>query len=166
MTVITFTANSFWTVPNDWNPTNNTIECYGSGAAGVTPVGNTSGAGGNGGNYAKIVNYSTTVGSNLSVVVGSQAYYNSFFVNTSTVMATGAGGSGSVGTTILTGGYGGAGGHATGGGGGGAGAGPLGGAGGAGGDYTYTSSSNSGGYVGGGGSGGSSGGGAGSGGGD
>jgi len=113
-------AYQTWTVPNDWNPTNNKIECYGAGGDGAAY----SGRSGGGGNYASISNFNLTPGSNVSIFVGTvDVYVNTIFSSTTTLMATGAALAGSVGTTILPGGA--SGGTDT------AGAGPLGGAGGA-----------------------------------
>jgi hypothetical protein len=157
LTVLTFTTNTSWTVPNDWNPFNNTVECYGSGASGSAGQG---GVGGNGGNYSLITNFSAVgPGNTVPIVVGYTNSLNTYFYNTSTILATGAASNGSVGSTIIKGGLGGTSNTSRffSGGGGGGGAGPLGGAGGVGGDYIYVNSvtgSNSSGHGGGGGSGG------------
>lgn len=152
-TQLVFTSSETWTVPNDWNPYNNTIECTASGnngAAGGTDGGSsgsvTGGTGGYGGNYAKISNLNVSPGTGVAVVVGTPGSLNTYVYNTSTVLATGGGTGGSVGSTIYGGGPGAvATGINDGGGGGGGGAGPYGGAGGAGGKGSISNTGGTGG---------------------
>lgn len=74
------TSGSSWTVPADWNNTNNTIEVIGGGAAGgsynYTDGGETAGVynpggGGGGGAYAKKTNVALTPGASVSYEVGA-----------------------------------------------------------------------------------------------
>ena len=66
------TSGSTWTVPSDWNPSNNTIEVIGGGGGGSTAVVNQyPGRGGGGGAYAKVTNLTLTGGSSVSYHVGS-----------------------------------------------------------------------------------------------
>jgi len=53
---LTATGAGTWTVPNDWNSANNTIECIGGGGSGNSGGART--AGGGGGAYAKKSNVS------------------------------------------------------------------------------------------------------------
>src|ERR1019366_5704547 len=56
-TVIFITSGTTWTVPSDWNSSNNTIEAIGGGGGGADGSGsNVNGAGGAGGDYAKVSN--------------------------------------------------------------------------------------------------------------
>ena len=88
-TQIFLTSGTSWTVPSDWNSSNNTIEAIGSG--GSDPAGSGTGGGG----YSKISNYSLTPGASVSYQVGnSQGGTNSgdtWFVNTSTLLAKNGG---------------------------------------------------------------------------
>lgn len=67
MTVIVLTSGSSWTVPADWNSSNNTVEAIGGGAGGDNWG---YGAGGGGGAYAKIANLTLTPSSTVSFSVG------------------------------------------------------------------------------------------------
>ena len=73
--VIFLTSGSTWTVPNDWNNSNNTIECIGAGGGGSAMVGQAGygeiATGGGGGAYSKISNLSLTYGANISISVGT-----------------------------------------------------------------------------------------------
>lgn len=66
-----------WTVPNDWNNLNNSIEVVGAGGGGgVSRQANgtdTRGAGGGGGAYSKITNLTLTKGSTPTWYVGASA---------------------------------------------------------------------------------------------
>jgi hypothetical protein len=70
---ITNTALSSWTVPSDWNNSNNTIEVIGGGGGGST--GNSGSAGGGGGGaggaYAKASNVSLTPGGSVTISIGT-----------------------------------------------------------------------------------------------
>lgn len=75
-----FTANSqaegTWTVPSDWNSSNNEIHLIGGGGAGsagtiqTQPTAQISGAGGGGGGYCKAVNVALTPSSTVDYIVG------------------------------------------------------------------------------------------------
>lgn len=71
---ITDTALTTWTVPLDWNPGENSVECLGGGASGSGwPFNNQAykfGPGGGGGAYAKKTNLNLTPGSSVSLSVG------------------------------------------------------------------------------------------------
>ena len=67
------TGNSIdaWTVPADWNSSDNTIECIGGGASGRNyNNGVWTGAGGGGGAYSKIANLTLTPGDSIAYSVG------------------------------------------------------------------------------------------------
>ena len=119
-----------WTVPPGWNSANNTIEALGAGGQGA----GSGGGGAGGGGYAKIANFSATVGAVIPVTIGAGGSgTNTVFNNTSTLVATaganasgssgGAGGSiaSEVGSVKYAGGNGGAGNSGSGGSGGGGG---------------------------------------------
>lgn len=61
------TSGTSYTVPSDWNSTNNTIEVIGGGGGG----GNGKGGGGGGGAYSKVFNASLTPGASVTYAVGS-----------------------------------------------------------------------------------------------
>ena len=135
-TFLAITSGTTWTVPNDFNNGNNTIECIGAGSNGEGGTAGTSsggespvvgfgpgGNGGGGGAYALIANFTTTHGASVPVQIGVAngstgigGTGNSWLNSTSTVLAQGAGslssngGSASsptVGTTKFAGGNGG-----------------------------------------------------------
>ena len=147
--IVYLTSGTSWTVPSDWNSTNNTVEVIGGGGGGATSA--SGGSGGGGGAYSKANNTVLAAGASVTYAVGAagtagvtggDTYFNAASCAAATACAKGGGGasgttpgaggaSGSgVGTTKNSGGIGGGGGF--GGGGGGAAAGPSG-AGGAGG---------------------------------
>lgn len=67
--VILLTSGTSWTVPNDWNNSNNTIECVGGGISGQ--AGSSSSYGGGGGSYAANTNVSLTIGAAITYAIGS-----------------------------------------------------------------------------------------------
>jgi len=74
--VISNTAATSWNPPADWNSANNIIHIFGAGGGGagarLTSTTNKSGGGGGGGGgYTKILNYSATVGTPVSVTIGA-----------------------------------------------------------------------------------------------
>ena len=83
-TVIVLTTGTSWTVPSDWNNSNNTIECYGAGSYG-------------GGAYAKITNLALVINSSYTISIGAGSAGgtagDTYFSNTTTVLAKGAVGS-------------------------------------------------------------------------
>lgn len=93
-TTIYLTSGSTWTVPSDWNSSNNTIEAIGAGAAAPAPGAN-NGAGG-GGAYAKITNWSGSGVVPIQIGVaggtagsGTGPTANTWFGNGSTLVAAG-----------------------------------------------------------------------------
>jgi hypothetical protein len=74
--VLTTTGTSIWTVPSDWNSSNNTIEVIaggGSGGVGVQPSGVAKGAGGAGGAYEIKSNVILTPGATVDYFIGAGA---------------------------------------------------------------------------------------------
>jgi hypothetical protein len=143
----TSASNQTWTVPSDWNSSNNTVEVIASGGGGATGNGNP-GSGGGGGGYSKQTNIKLTPGGSATYrlsaggaadTTGGDAWFNGTTLAGSSVGAKGgvkgvtgtsaAGGAGGeaasgIGTTKKSGGTGGAtdaDGYAGGGGGGGGG---------------------------------------------
>ena len=165
-----------WTVPADWNNSNNTIECIGGGGGGRASAGLAPGAGGGGGAYSLINNLTLTPGATVAYRTGAgggpgapgeDTFFGDAAFANAKVGAKGGGGAAALGPGMggaaadgfgsikLGGGNGGAGGNRGGGGGGGA-AGPKGN--GAAGANGSTSFGGAGGGGGGGGNGGGSGG--------
>jgi glycine rich protein len=62
-----------WTVPADWNNSNNTVECIGGGAGGTGSWtdNNVGGSGGGGGAYARSANLNLTPGASVTYNVGA-----------------------------------------------------------------------------------------------
>ena len=123
-----------YTLPSDWNPSENTVEVYGEGGNGGTTPGGYGGGGGGGGAYAKYVNLSDAAGTVEAIQIGTGGSGNdTYFKTTGTVLAkhgttgsgqtpgTGGAASSSVGSLKNSGGAGGGGGGYNGNGGGGAG---------------------------------------------
>jgi hypothetical protein len=138
------TSGTSYTLPADWNPSNNTVECYG---AGGEIINNGAGTGTGGGAYASVTNLNVSPGASVTIQIGTPAKYtggsgDTFFNATSLANAQtkgstvsvgaqggydingGAAGS-SVGNVTYSGGAGATGGSGAGGGGGGC-AGPYG----------------------------------------
>lgn len=77
--VIFLTSGASWTVPADWNNSQNTIEVIGGGGGGKSPTDGaggggyigTGGGGGGGGAYSSIVNLALAPGSSVQYSVGS-----------------------------------------------------------------------------------------------
>lgn len=65
---IFLTSGTTWTAPPDFDPNNNTIECWGGGGGGGTGNG---GQGGGGGAYSRIVNAQISPGTVLSIGIGA-----------------------------------------------------------------------------------------------
>ncbi|MBI3572279.1 hypothetical protein HY091_01970, partial [Candidatus Kaiserbacteria bacterium] len=74
------TSGTTWTVPSDWNSSNNTIECIGAGGNGASG-GSRGGGGGGSGGYAKISNLSLTPGASISYIVGTGGSSNDTYFN-------------------------------------------------------------------------------------
>jgi hypothetical protein len=66
---LTDTTQTTWSVPTDWNNSNNTIEVIGGGGAGTPGFSNLGGGGG--GAYAKKTNVTLTPGGTVSFAVGA-----------------------------------------------------------------------------------------------
>lgn len=71
--VLTVESGTTWTVPNDWNSSDNTVECLGGGGGGTGSWtdNNVGGSGGGGGAYAKSVNLNLTPGTSVTFNVGA-----------------------------------------------------------------------------------------------
>lgn len=67
--VIFLLSGTSWTVPDDWNNSDNTIECIGGGISGQ--AGSASAYGGGGGSYAASTNVSLTPGASVTYAIGS-----------------------------------------------------------------------------------------------
>jgi sugar lactone lactonase YvrE len=70
-TVIFLTSGTSWTVPNNWNNANNTIEVIGSGGAHLSTAGGGYTGGNGGGSYSRISNLSLTPGNNVNYQIGT-----------------------------------------------------------------------------------------------
>jgi len=70
---LTTTGDGTWTVPTDWNNSNNSIECIGGGGNGGAGGGAADNGGGGGGAYAKVTNLTLTPGASINVHVGPAA---------------------------------------------------------------------------------------------
>lgn len=64
-------SGTTWTVPNDWNSLNNSIEAIGGGAAGGNGTDSSAGGGGGGGEYRKITNITLTPGAICNIQIGA-----------------------------------------------------------------------------------------------
>jgi len=132
---LTNTSLTEWTVPNDWNSGDNTIEVIGAGGGGANGAAEAGvgGGGGASGAYAKETNISLTPSSSITIQIGTgggvasaggDTYFNGASCSLSDVCGKGGGGasgstqgtaqSGSVGTTVYAGANGGNGGAASG----------------------------------------------------
>jgi hypothetical protein len=73
---IFLTSGTSWTVPSDWNNTNNSIEVIGGGGGGGPGYSDASGSGGEGGGaggaggYSKIINATLAAGTTVTVAIG------------------------------------------------------------------------------------------------
>jgi|GEM_PF-246961 len=126
--IIFLTSGSSWTVPSDWNSTNNKIEVIGGGGGGAVYSDDYGHGGGGGGAYSTISNLSLTPGESVEYSIGGggasgsdggDTYFNGSSLSVSSVGAVGGsagfeydGGAGgpsasSVGTTKYSGGDGG-----------------------------------------------------------
>jgi hypothetical protein len=137
---IFITSGTSYTLPADFNPGNNTVECYGGGASGAAGSTNT---GGGGGAYSKVANINIGAGATVNIHIGTPGSPDTWFNATSVANAvsngtsiscaakggsgqTGGQASSGCGTTKFSGGGGGGSGSFGGGGGGGGAAGPNG----------------------------------------
>lgn len=106
-----------WSVPTDWNPTNNEVFCIGAGGDGANSGGTGNsrpGAGGGGGAFASSTNFSLTPGGSATYSVGAHATTTAgnianetFFDGTASSTATLSCAFGRKGTNATTGGAGG-----------------------------------------------------------
>lgn len=87
------TSGSIWTVPADWNNTNNTIDTIGGGGSGGASGGDGGGTGGGGGAFARKSSIILTNGSVISYSVGNGSVTDTWFYSPSTLLAKGANGS-------------------------------------------------------------------------
>ena len=106
-TVIFLTSGSTWTVPSDWNSSNNTIEVIGGGGGGSN-TGNQ--VGGGGGGYSKATNVSLTPGGSVNIGIGiggaqntsgGNTWFNGTNASNASVSASGGSISGTGGTAIV-----------------------------------------------------------------
>lgn len=65
-----FTSNGSWTVPADWNSSNNIIACIGAGGNGAAVADGAGSGGGGGGAYSATENVSLTPGATVYVTIG------------------------------------------------------------------------------------------------
>ncbi|MDO8576494.1 MAG: hypothetical protein Q7R90_04210, partial [bacterium] len=70
-TTIYLTSGTSWTVPADWNSSNNTIEVIGGGGGGENGTGTFCGRAGGGGAYTRSINLALTSGSTATYRVGA-----------------------------------------------------------------------------------------------
>lgn len=71
MTQIFIISGKSWTVPADWNSSDNTVETIGAGGGGQRANASYTGSGGGGGAYSKTTNLSLTAGSNITIQIGA-----------------------------------------------------------------------------------------------
>lgn len=114
MTVIYLTtaSTSPWTVPSDWNSSNNTIEVIGGGGGGSPSAGGNDGAGAGGGAYSKISNLTLTPGGTAAFQVGGGGAASTTggdtWFNGATLAASSVGAKAGTGASGITAGTGGA----------------------------------------------------------
>jgi hypothetical protein len=79
MPVVFLTSGTTWTVPSDWNSSDNTIEVIGGGGGGAqgNQFGGNPGGGGGGGAYSKISNLSLTPLASVTIQIGAAGAENS-----------------------------------------------------------------------------------------
>lgn len=75
--ILSATGADTWTVPADWNSSNNTIECWGAGGN-ASQTSNQDGGGG-GGAYSKTNNVTLTPSSSVDYFVGASGGQDTFF---------------------------------------------------------------------------------------
>ncbi|MGH6817144.1 MAG: glycine-rich domain-containing protein [Methylovirgula sp.] len=106
---LTTTGSGTWTVPSDWNSSNNTIEVIGGGGGGGGNLNVHDGAGGGGGAYSEISDLALTSGASVDVSIGAagtggsaagghgsaggDTWFNGTSLGVSSVGAEGGGGS-------------------------------------------------------------------------
>lgn len=73
--ILSTPGTSTWTVPADWNSSNNSIHCIGAGQAGGES-GSTNAYGGAGGDYARVDNLTLTPGASENYNVGVRSTYS------------------------------------------------------------------------------------------
>lgn len=87
MPQIFITSGTSYQLPNDFNPGNNTVECYGGGAGGNSNRAD----GGGGGSYAKVTNIQIGAGETASIQIGSAGSTDTWFNATSLANAVSKG---------------------------------------------------------------------------
>lgn len=92
VTIFLTSGSGFWVIPNDWNPTDNSIEVIGGGGGGGGGNNNYRSSGGGGGGYAKVSSVSFASGS-VRYSVGSGGTENvaggdTYFCNSPTSCAS------------------------------------------------------------------------------
>ncbi len=138
-----FTSGTSITLPTDWNPYCNLVECYASGASGTSGTG-TAGSGGGGGAYAATSNLNVAAGTAVNIGIGTPGGVTDTWFNATSLAnaiangvsvsvgakgaagTTGGASAASIGQTVFSGGNGGSGGGSGVGGGGGGGGGAAG----------------------------------------
>lgn len=70
-------SGTTWTVPSNFNSSNNVVHLFGGGAAGQPSSGLNAGGGGGGGGYTQITNYSATPSSSITFSIGAGGTSNS-----------------------------------------------------------------------------------------
>lgn len=73
------TSGTSWTVPSDWNSSDNEVHLIGAGGGGAGSVYSTTGSpnykaaggGGGGGGYTKVTNYSASIGASVTYAIGA-----------------------------------------------------------------------------------------------
>jgi len=79
--VLDSTTSSTFTVPIDWNNTNNTIHLFGGGGGGAGSRSRAGGGGGGGGGYTKLLNQTEIPGASITYQAGSNGVGGSAAVN-------------------------------------------------------------------------------------
>ena len=91
--VIVLTSGTLFAVPANWNSSANSIECIGGGGSGSNSDDASDRRGGGGGAYSRVNNLTLTPSSNVSYQIGNGSSNgnggDSWFVNTSTLLAKG-----------------------------------------------------------------------------
>jgi hypothetical protein len=86
MPKIYITSGTSFTLPADWNPANNTVECYGAGAPG-TATGGYNNTGGGGGAWAQVSNLNISASTAVNIQIGSTGSADTWFNATSVANA-------------------------------------------------------------------------------
>ena len=101
MIQIFITFGTSWTVPSDWNSSNNSVETIGAGGGGQTASMFYAGSGGGGGAYSKVTNLVLNGGDSIAIgvgegglpgAVGGDTWFNGTSISACSVGAQGGGG--------------------------------------------------------------------------